>query len=175
MPESSMEEIIASISRIIAEDNRTPRPSPTAPGLKTGILELTEAVEADGSIRKLAGAEPLGAEPVKEPAPAAPIEPLAPNIGSSVEAKPDQPRENILSAEASEAAVAAFGRLAAVPRERRAESELSVGAGGRTLEQIVRDVLHPLLQAWLDAHLPAIVERLVRDEIQRIIREAGLR
>ena len=177
-PESSMEEIIASISRIIAEDNRMPHPTRTGPGLTGGILELTEAIEADGSMRKLAGAASSSAEPAQEPAPTLPaarIEPQAPNIDASVGAKPDQPRENILSAEASEAAVAAFGRLATVPRERRAESELAIASGGRTLEEIVRDALRPLLAAWLDDHLPEIVERLVREEIQRVVREAGLR
>jgi uncharacterized protein len=177
-PESSMEEIIASISRIIAEDNRAPHPPRTAPGLKSGILELTEAIEADGSVRKLAGPATAGAKPpVEEPplAAAARIEPAAPHLDAGVAAKPEQPRENILSAAASEAAAAAFGRLAAAPRERRAEPELPIAAAGRTLEEIVHAALRPLLRAWLDDHLPEIVERLVRDEIQRVVREAGRR
>jgi hypothetical protein len=174
MPESSMEEIIASISRIIAEDNGMPQPTRNGPGLTSGVLELTEAIEADGSVRKLEGAASPGVEPAKEPAPAR-TEPPASDLDASVEAKPDQPPENILSAETSEAAAAAFGRLATMPRERRAESELSIGAGSRTLEEIVRDALRPLLRAWLDDHLPEIVERLVREEIQRVVREARLR
>jgi uncharacterized protein len=178
MPESSMEEIIASISRIIAEDNRVPHPTRTGLGSTNGILELTEAIEADGSVRKLAGAASSDAEPAGEPMPAPVarrIEPQVPNVDSDIGDKPDQPSENILSSGASEAAVAAFGRLAAVPRERRAEPELSVGTGSRTLEEIVRDALRPLLRAWLDDHLPGIVERLVRDEIERVARETGRR
>ena len=64
---------------------------------------------------------------------------------------------------------------AMVPRERRADPGPSLGGAERTLEQIVRDTLHPLLRAWLEEHLPAIVERLVREEIQRVVRDAGLR
>jgi uncharacterized protein len=177
MPDSSMEEIIASISRIIAEENRPPHPARTPPGGKSGILELTEMIEADGSVRKLAGAA-SGIEPLREPPPAAGaarIEPAAPDVDPGAGARTDRPRETILSAAASGAAVAAFGQLAKVSRERRAELELPRGAGGRTLEEIVRDALHPLLRAWLDEHLPDIVERLVREEIGRVVREAGLR
>jgi len=51
-----MEEIIASISRIIAEDNRSVDPVRPAPAHKAAILELTEAIEADGSVRRLTSA-----------------------------------------------------------------------------------------------------------------------
>jgi uncharacterized protein len=188
MPESSMEEIIASIGRIIEEDNRMPHPARTGPSLTSGVLELTEAIAADGSVRRLAGtgAASSSAEPAQEAvgAVAPRIEPPAPNLDAAAgsnpdqppeKAKPDQPAENILSTAASEAAAAAFGRLSNVPRERRGEAELSIGAGSRTLEEIVRETLRPLLRAWLGEHLPAIVERLVREEIQRVVREAGLR
>ena len=45
---------------------------------------------------------------------------------------------------------------------RRAES--------RSLEDVVRDTLRPMLKAWLDDNLPQLVERLVREEIERIAR-----
>ena len=68
-----------------------------------------------------------------------------------------------------------FAQLGALPRERRHETELPLGGVERTLEEIVREMLRPLLQAWLDSHLPGIVERLVREEIARVVGEAGLR
>ena len=51
MPESSMEEIIASIGRIIAEDNRTSHPPRSGAVGTSAILERTEAIDADGSVR----------------------------------------------------------------------------------------------------------------------------
>jgi uncharacterized protein len=39
----------------------------------------------------------------------------------------------------------------------------------------VREMLRPILETWLDRHLPGIVERLVREEIARVTGEAGLR
>jgi uncharacterized protein len=180
VPEPSMEEIIASISRIIAEDNRPVGPIPPTPAQKTGVLELTEAIEADGSVRRLApaAAASAAAETGKEPSPAraaARIEPEPPRADGAAGATPDRARERILSAATSEAAATAFARLGAASRERRAEGDLPIGAGARTLEEIVRDSLRPVLQAWLDEHLPGIVERLVREEIARVIAEAGLR
>jgi hypothetical protein len=177
MPESSMEEIIASISRIIDEDSRTPPPSRRNAAGGSEILELTEVVEADGSVRKLAGAAPAAAES-PAPTPEVAADPTAAETSGVVPqpaAISNPPRDPILSAAASEAAAASFGRLGMVPRERRGEPGPLLGGADRTLEEIVRDSLHPLLRAWLDEHLPDIVERLVREEIQRVVREAGLR
>jgi cell pole-organizing protein PopZ len=40
----------------------------------------------------------------------------------------------------------------------------------RTLDDLVQDMLRPMLKAWLDDNLPTIVERLVRTEIERVSR-----
>ena len=40
----------------------------------------------------------------------------------------------------------------------------------RTLEDLVREMLRPLLKSWLDDNLPGMVERLVRAEIERVSR-----
>jgi cell pole-organizing protein PopZ len=40
----------------------------------------------------------------------------------------------------------------------------------RTLEDLVREMLRPMLKSWLDDNLPAMVERLVRAEIERVSR-----
>jgi uncharacterized protein len=177
MPESSMEEIIASISRIIAEDSRASRRTQASREGKSAILELTEALEADGSVRSLTAAEPPAGDAVGEPESAATpprIEPLRPHADPAAAAKPEDARERIVSAATSDAAAAAFARLGTVLSERRVEPGPPLGAGGRTLEEIVRDALRPLLHAWLDDHLPSIVERLVREEIRRVVGEAGM-
>ena len=75
--------------------------------------------------------------------------------------------DRLVSDWASTAAGAAFARLASAPREPRPEREIAPGAAGRALEDVVRDLLRPVLQTWLDEHLPEIVERLVRAEIAR--------
>jgi cell pole-organizing protein PopZ len=182
--EPSMEEIIASISRIITDEKMSVEPVRPDPGEKSEILELTEVVDEDGSVRRVA---PETASSERRPAgPAAAGDPTAANATArsgpgplhpeaEVEPRLELSRDRILSSATSGAAAAAFAQLGALPRERRREGELPLGGVDRTLEDIVRDMLRPLLQTWLDENLPGIVERLVREEIARVVGEAGLR
>jgi cell pole-organizing protein PopZ len=47
-----------------------------------------------------------------------------------------------------------------------------VHRGGPTIEDLVREELRPVLKEWLDNHLPPLVERLVRAEIERVVNRA---
>ncbi|MEZ5647690.1 MAG: DUF2497 domain-containing protein [Alphaproteobacteria bacterium] len=70
----------------------------------------------------------------------------------------------LMSHETAVAASAAFAELATVSR-------LPVGrSSDRTLEDLTKDILRPLLKTWLDQNLPPLVERLIRQEIERIVR-----
>jgi uncharacterized protein len=171
-PEPSMEEIIASIGRIITEDKRPNEPVHPATGDTGDILDLTEAVNEDGSLRRLTPAadNPTAQSPVAAAAPDA-----RPALADAGIRPGEVTRERILSSATSGAAAAAFAQLGALSRDSRREGELPLGGADRTLEDIVRDLLRPLLQTWLDEHLPDIVERLVREEIARVIGDAGLR
>ena len=68
--------------------------------------------------------------------------------------------EPLLSAEATAAVNSAFGTLAHTVLVQNA----------RTLEDLVREMLRPMLKTWLDDNLPNLVERLVRAEIERVSR-----
>ena len=185
----SMEEIIASISRLIAEDKhptsrRAGTPSPAeadqrAPGGSSDILELTQVVNQDGSVRRVSPWAEVASAPEGPTAAAVDatgrIEPLTSHTDAASEPMLDTGRERVVSAAAAGAAAAAFARLSSLAQERRNEPERPLGGAERTLEEIVREMLRPLLQAWLDSHLPGIVERLVREELARIAGEAGLR
>jgi cell pole-organizing protein PopZ len=174
-----MEEIIASISRVIAEDSSATGVMRPLRSARSEILELTEAVEPDGSVRHLApGAATSAAAGLGESSTSAVTsrnDPEPPSAHAGVVPQSNRSGERILSSETSGAAATAFARLGAVSREARAEGELAIGAGDRTLEEIVRETLRPLMSAWLDRHLPGLVERLVREEIARVVGEAGLR
>jgi cell pole-organizing protein PopZ len=186
-----MEEIIASISRIIAKDKPpAERPAVTAQGdsavpasgERSDILELTQVVDEDGSVRRVSPW--AGAETASSGTPDVSATASADTTGASeprpshadvVEPRLETGGQRIVSEATSGATAAAFAQLSALPRQRRSEIELPVGGIERTLEETVREMLRPLLQAWLDGHLPGIVERLVRDEIARVIGEAGLK
>jgi cell pole-organizing protein PopZ len=72
----------------------------------------------------------------------------------------------MLSADASVATASAFNRLADT-------IVAQATAGNRSVEDITREVLRPMLKSWLDEHLPRVVERLVREEIERVARRGG--
>jgi uncharacterized protein len=69
----------------------------------------------------------------------------------------------LLSAATTAAVDAAFDALARTAQARN----------GRTLEEVVSELLRPMLKSWLDENLPEIVERLVRAEIERVSRGRG--
>jgi len=75
-------------------------------------------------------------------------------------------RPELVSEEALAASTAALAQLAqSVTRTR----EPAPGAA-KTLEEVVREAVEPLLKQWLDQHLPRIVERMVREAIDRVVR-----
>jgi uncharacterized protein len=175
--EPSMEEILASIRRIIAEDSDPAEgekgdpakaATPAAegePAAENDILELTEVAEEDEAVANRPETPApddegplLKGEPEHEPARAAlpPLDPADP--------------ERLISDASAQASVAALSQLAKRPRDR--SGELALGNAERTLEDMVRELIRPMLKTWLDENFPQLVERLVRDEIGRLVREA---
>jgi uncharacterized protein len=71
---------------------------------------------------------------------------------------------------AADAALLSPHATAAVDVAFNALTHTMLSQNPRTLEDLVRDMLRPMLKAWLDANLPAMVERLVRAEIERVSR-----
>jgi uncharacterized protein len=184
----SMEEIIASISRVIAED-RHPTISSAGeaqPGAKishalvegSDVLELTQVVDEDGSVRRIpprTTLETASASAAEQNADLRAVSARAQFESPSNEPRLGQLRERIVSTAASGAAAAAFAQLGSLPRDRRREGEPPTREVARTFEDTVRDMLRAMLRSWLDEHLPDIVERLVREEIARVVGESGLR
>lgn len=78
----------------------------------------------------------------------------------------DDALEGIIKGDAAEATLGAFERLAqSIPVAR-------TGNETNTLEDIVRDMLRPMLRQWVDANMPAIAERLVKKELERLVDKA---
>jgi cell pole-organizing protein PopZ len=80
----------------------------------------------------------------------------------------------ILSEGTAGAAAAAFAQLAAVRREQRRAAEfLLSSAMSTTLEDVVHELVRPMLGGWLNAKLPEMIERVVQDEIARMNADAA--
>ena len=177
--EPTMEEILASIRRIISEDAEPGKAPAAAVASHEGeVLELTNVVHDDGTIGGPSRSRPQPAprpepEPMRAPEPrvqrraAPPPEPPRMRNQSDFDMVEKDDREGILSTQASSAVTNAFGMLS---RER----DVSVGAGV-ALEDLVTQMLKPMLAAWLEEHLPEIVERVVQQEVERASRSSGRR
>ena len=191
--EPSMEEILASIRRIISEDEPAEgegeaeaEPEDEAPEeeAQEEPLELTEEVTDEAPAAEAAAAEepepePEPApEPAPEPEPEAPVELVAEEEqppGTSEEPPPppvpSAPPGNTLVEPA--VAAAASASIANIVGQIGTDSSTSPsGTMQKTLEEVVRDALMPELKAWLDRHLPGLVERIVREEIKKMVRRA---
>jgi uncharacterized protein len=206
--EPSMEEILASIRRIIADDDATktaqrtndaakaapkpaaPRPSPPEPKPPEPAAEdPVDSAAADGGVQDQAAdildltesmAAPAFVQPAAPPTPPPgpppqfrKIEPYSDVSFADAEQKPpgDGPApplardggergEQLLSRSTSAAVDSAFNSLA----------QTVLVHNARTLEDLVREMLRPMLKSWLDDNLPSLVERLVRAEIERVAR-----
>ncbi len=140
--EPSMEDILSSIKRIIAEDGEGPR----APARRTPRTATTAA------IRPVAAAEEADEVlELSDPAPEA--EPVAAS----------DPLVSPTAVQASRGSLDALTRMIAQP-----EPEAVPVGNGQTMDAFVAELLRPLLRDWLDAHLPEIVEAMVAKEIARI-------
>jgi cell pole-organizing protein PopZ len=188
----SMEDILASIRRILAEEEGVPPPTPDlATGVEDGVLQLDASMLTPDPIAPPDVSPPDVPPPdvpppqvappparppdvVAPPAPpqAAPPPPIAPPITEvPVPAGPlTVPSGPILMA--PESAAAAASSVGSLVRTLTAERATQVYGGGPTIEDLVRAELRPLLKDWLDANLPSMVERLVRTEIERVVGRA---
>lgn len=192
--EPTIDDILASIRRIIADEQlaeappAAPTPRVQAADVSDEVLDLAQPMARPAGISKPAPVQPVPAAPEQpasvslppRPAPVSTppetvVSTLRPKSAETppVTAKPaEAPKsassdgerlQKLIAGETEEALSAAFGRISA----------LRVSAETRTLEGLIADLLRPMLKDWLDANLPAIAERLVKQEIERIAAQSG--
>ena len=132
------------------------------------VLELTQMLQDDGSTVDLSDEPEPEPEPEAEPESEAEPEP---------EAEPETPiaaeTEALISDAAFIASIDSLSKLAGVNKPASSEiSDLKFSGQGDTIEGIVIQMLRPMLRDWLDQNLPAIVERIVQNEIRKLVRQA---
>ena len=123
--EPSMEDILASIKKVIAEEKEL------RDALPDSALAAAEAAGEDEDVLELD--QPLNAGPRPEP---------------------------LLDEQAAGHSRQAFEQLQTVAA--------ATPPAGNPLEDMIREMLRPVLKQWLDEHLPAIVDEHVKREIHRI-------
>ena len=171
----SMEDILASIRRILSEDEAA-APAAAAPQ-GAGPAAEEDVLQLDDTMLRSEPPVPAGAEaaPVSAPAsaPAALPSPAADPMPAPIAAPPPPPAPEVSAVLVGAAAeAAAASSVASLLRTIASDRALQVRSTGPTIEDLVRQGLRPLLKEWLDANLPALVERLVRTEIERVVGRA---
>lgn len=155
-----MEEILASIRTIIAEEREPARVLENSSGPEKPAAPAPQVVyskaEPDAYARRPEPLVEAGAPKVVWRQP----DPKADTASGPPAESPAEEDAALLSPETDKAVASAFEALSANLAARSAE----------LAEDLAREMLRPMLKAWLDENLPAIVERLVRAEIERIVR-----
>lgn len=168
--EPSMEEILASIRRIISEDEddtasdkaeaestaEEPVPSEEAEPETEAVAEEPDEVEL--SLENAAPSEPESA-PKQTLIETEDLEMIKKNVAQAIEQDTD---DAILDESTAAAASEAFQNLS---------QSIRVSAGeGQTLEDLVVVMLRPMIKDWLNENLPSIVQEKVEEEVQRVSR-----
>ena len=109
-------------------------------------------------------------EPEPEPQPEAEPEPVSIAEPEPVDALAAEAADRLVSENPAMNSVASLSALAAAVDTHRRAVDPSIGP--RTIEDLVKDVMRPMIREWLDDNLPSLVERMVGREIERLTREA---
>jgi cell pole-organizing protein PopZ len=204
--EPSMEEILASIRRIIADDDTKPAPPPPPPAAAPKPAAMPPRTPVPPSPPPRAAAPPPEPPPVVQPEP--PPEPEPEDILDLTEqmAEPEHPSFQTIDGQSdvifadpqpepppprmaepprayapppppapdtNERPLMSNSTSAAVDSAFNSLAQTVLVQNARTLEDLVREMLRPLLKSWLDDNLPGMVERIVKAEIERVSRGRG--
>jgi cell pole-organizing protein PopZ len=169
----SMEEILASIRKILNEDDASAAesdpPHPQADADDVLILDESMIVQqgiVNTAVR--AGAEPdMSGNAPEGSAPGS----AGSVLGSGTPERSDEPTgRDAAELVAPEAAAAAASSLGSLVRTLAAGRTTPVYSGGPTLEDLVRAELRPMVKAWMDTHLKAAVEVQIRSELRPLLK-----
>ncbi|RXH23469.1 hypothetical protein XH99_31615 [Bradyrhizobium nanningense] len=138
-----------------APEMRAPEPEPEP---EPDVLELTDEMAMDPtpappppSFRKVEPRDDLEFAESPPPPSYAPVD---------FDAPPLPPQQPMLAQSTVSAVESAFNSLA----------HTVLSSNARTLEDLVKEMLRPMLKSWLDDNLPGLVERIVKAEIERVSR-----
>lgn len=152
-----MEDILSSIRRIIADDQKAAGAAEEKAAADTTVAGAGPDISIEADIAALRSAlDAIRGE-------------VAPLRNDD-----DEPVEEMETNGEEPAGQADQALLSRGPEDvvRKSFSELETAVSlskGRNLDDMARDMLRPMLKSWLDENLPALVERLVREEIKRLV------
>jgi len=150
--EPSVEEILESIKKVIARDNR-------------------EALQAERRRRESAGVPLTPGKPTDQDGNALDDDDIEEVLELEEASRLEGSDESLTTASAAQSMRESLAALAMISEPSMPPQ--IVRSGETSLEGLTRDLLRPMLAEWLDRHLPEMVERLVKAEISRIAGKRG--
>lgn len=174
--EPSIEEILASIRQIISDDDDEEKEEEPAEEIMADILETQdEEKEEVLELTEKDMEEPPAPAPEPEPEPEIEMVEATPEPEPEIEEEPEEVFEvespipsDIMSSATQKAAVGSIAKLAS-----KMPINNSRSYSGVTLEDLVKEMLHPMLREWMDGNLPPMVERIVQKELEKLARRAA--
>lgn len=137
-------------------------------------VDETQTAQVDNTEEAMTLQEEQMVADVIEEAPVADELQANPEVTEETSAQDDASAVNnmddVVSSEALTQAAAALSSLSKLGPE-QAKSVDPVG--GQTVENLMREVLRPLLREWIDANLPSMVRVVVNEHVERIVRQMG--
>ena len=179
--DQSMDDILASIRRILNEDEAAAEAADVAPPAQP---EPESEPEPEPEPEAFAAPPPpIAPAPVIAPPPRArsgpePVELTSdmlvtpPNLPPAAPSRMGLGMDDASGLIAPAAAAAAAASMGSLMRAVSSERGSPVYRGGPSIEDVVREEIRPILKDWLDTHLPPLVERLVRAEIEKVVNRA---
>lgn len=175
--EPSMDEILASIRQIISSDSKG-EPQPYFPNAETeDVLDLTDAFPEDQDNTASTSSADIRFHDVNEWTSNAnqknwsheeePLHSFNASPGCSIDSSLAE--DSLLSQATVSEATQAFHLLNKNVQEKSPSSK----SEGQALENLMREMLKPLLKEWLDAHLPSLVRSIVTEQVEKIVQQAG--
>lgn len=171
-----MDEILASIRRIITDDEtpgeeaKAPESAAasasSAPATKGKAEEAPSAQEAEPSGSQTSKAE--SNKKTSDDTATVSEKNMADTKGGEAQAGVDP--DSLVGDRAATDTASAFAKLTVAVKESAGEPSMTMPAPGRSLEDVVRELLRPILKEWLETHLPEIVREHVEEEVARISR-----
>ncbi|MEZ0262674.1 MAG: DUF2497 domain-containing protein [Alphaproteobacteria bacterium] len=192
--EPSIEEILESIRQIISEDGTPVAEGQQKPAAKPAAETVLKGAPTPAKQAAQTMTMPQAAKPAADVALNLSPQAAAPDIGmtdavleltdkiETPETAPqDKPKPRIVLEDAmeddplmsdmtAEKAVSMMARIMA--QNIAVERELPGRPGNVTLEDMAREIMHPMIKVWIDKNLPGIIEKLVAREIEKLARRA---
>jgi uncharacterized protein len=159
---------------LVPTENAEAAPAPVEKTRDPELAAASETVPTDAGTAEVAA--PVGREPETS------AQTTVLGATGTVPVILDATSHQVLTPQAIEALMAPAAAAAAAASveallKQLSEERLAALQPGRSaspsMEDVVRSELRPFLKAWLDEHLPPMVERLVRAEISRLIGRSG--